>query len=214
MFEINAQKRTLIGKKVSSLRKEGLLPAGVYGISGNISIAIDKKEFVNVFKKTQYTQIINLSLDNKPHNVLVSEIQTHPVNEELLHVSFHEISLSKKVEAEVPIEIEGIAPAIKVYSGVLVQNFHHIEIISLPNKIPTSIKVDISKLEEIGDSITFKDLLLPEGTELTKMEEGELENTIITISPPQEEEKEEIEEISPEDVEVIKEVKDESPEEK
>ncbi|MCL4393108.1 50S ribosomal protein L25 [Patescibacteria group bacterium] len=213
MFEINAQKRILTGKKVSSLRKEGLLPAGVYGISGNISIAIDKKEFLNIFKKTHYTQIINLLLDNKPHNVLVSEIQTHPVNEEVLHVSFHEISLSKKVEAEVPIEIEGIAPAIKVYGGVLVQNFHHIEIISLPNKIPNSIKIDISKLEEIGDSITFKDLLLPEGTELTKMEEDEFENAIVTISPPQEEEIEETEEISPEDVEVIKE-KEESQEEK
>ncbi len=209
MFEINAQKRIVIGKKVSSLRNDGLIPSGVYGISGNINISVDKKEFLNIFKKTHYTQVITLNIGSKSHNVLVSEIQTHPITNDLLNISFHEISLSEKVEAEVPIELEGVSPAIKLFNGVLIQNLHHLEIISLPNNIPSSIKIDISQLEEIGDSITFKDISLPEGVNLTSLEEEEMETAIITISPPQEEEIEEPEEVSPENIEVINEKKEE-----
>ena len=211
MFEINAQKRIITGKKVQALRNDALIPASIYGISGNINISLDKKDFLSIFKKAHYTQIIDLLIDKNKHNVLVSEIQTHPVTEDLLHVSFHEISLSKRITAEVPIEIEGIAPAIKMYGGVLVQNFHHVEVISLPNLIPQNITIDISELSEIGDSITFKEISLPSGVELTTMEEEEIENAIVTISPPQEEDVEIEEEINPEEIEVIREKeKDES----
>ncbi len=208
-IKLKAQDRTLTKKTTKDLRKKDLIPSAIFGISGNTNIEIDKKEFIKTYREAHYTGIIELELPGKTHNVLIQEVQTHPLSSELLSVSFHEVSLTERINANVPFEIVGEAPAVKIYGGVPFENIQEIEIISLPQDIPNSIIVDVSGLVEIGDSILLKDIKLPEGVEFASMEEGGLEGSIITISPPQEEEvEEEVEEVSPEDVEVINEKKE------
>jgi large subunit ribosomal protein L25 len=209
-IELNATERTLVKKKVKELRDKGLLPAGIFGISGNRNITINKKEFIRVFKEARYTGIINIQIEGKNHNVLITEIQTHPILPTPLHVSFHEVSLKEKVTAAVPIELIGEAPAVKLYGGVIFENLQEIEISSLPQNIPPSIEIDISGLLNIGDSILIKDLVLPDDIELVVLDEEEFEeSTVVTISAPQAEEiEEEVEEVSPDDIEVIGEKKD------
>ncbi|MHB8442966.1 MAG: 50S ribosomal protein L25 [Patescibacteria group bacterium] len=212
-IKLKAQRRTLTKKATKDLRKKDLIPSAIFGISGNTNIEINKKEFIKTYKEAHYTGVIELELPDKTHNVLIQEVQTHPLSSELLSVSFHEVSLTEKINANVPFEIVGEAPAVKTYGGVPFENIQEIEIISLPQDIPNSIVVDISTLMEIGDSILLKDIKLPDGVEFAPMEEEELEGAIITISPPQEEEvEEEVEEVTPEDVEVINEKKEEDEE--
>ncbi len=212
-IQLEAQKRTIKGKEVAVLRKEGLLPAAIFGIKGNLNISLNKKVFLKIFEKSQYTSIIEIKLKDETHNVLTSEIQVHPVTNEVLNVTFHEVSLTEKVNTDVPIELIGEAPAIKTYNGILIHSIQEIEIEALPKNIPQSIDIDISGLIDIGDSILVKDIQLPEGVELVSKEEDDLDVAIVTISPPTEESVEEDVEISPEDVEIINEKKEDKSEE-
>jgi large subunit ribosomal protein L25 len=211
-IKLEAQKRILTGKKVSQLRTEGNIPAAVFGINGNLNIVLSKKLFIKTYEKAQYTSIIDLILEKTNHNVLISEIQVHPVTNDVLHVTFQEVSLEKKVNKNVPIELTGEAPAIKTYNGILVHSLQEIEIEALPMNIPQSIKVDISVLENIGDSILIKDLVLDESLELVSKDEDDMDIAIVRISPPTEEAEEEEGEVSPDDVEIINEKKEETPE--
>ena len=209
-IKLEAKERKITGKEVSSIREEGFIPSAIFGINGNKNISLDKKIFLKVFEKAKYTSVIELSAGDTKHNVLISEIQTHPVTNDVLTVTFHEISLKEKVNTNVPIELEGEAPAVKTYNGILVHSLQEIEISALPGNIPQSIVIDINKLEEIGDSILIKDISLPEGVELVSDDEETLELAIVTVAPPTEEVGEEAEEeVSPEDVEVINEKKEE-----
>ena len=209
-IKLEAQKRTLTGKRTSQLRAKGNIPAAIFGINGNLNIVLDKRLFIKTYEKAQYTSIIELILEKTTHNVLTSEIQVHPVTNEVLHVTFQEVSLNKKVNKEVPIELIGDSPAVKTYNGILVHSLQEIEIEALPTNIPQSIKIDISILENIGDSILVRDIILEEGIELVSMSEDDLDIAIVTVSPPTEEIVEEETEVSPDDVEIIKEKKEET----
>lgn len=205
-IELKVEERNIFKKKTQSIREEGNIPGGIYGLHGNFSITLNKKSFLKTFKEAKYTGIIKLDIEGREHNVLVQEIQKHPVTDEILNVSFHEISLTQKVKAEVPFEFVGEAPAVKTYQGVVIENLHEIEVECLPTHIPKSIEIDISNLNEIGDNILLKDIKLPHGVELTTEDEEDLETAIVTIAPPAAEEVEETSaEVSPEDVEVINE---------
>lgn len=209
-IKLEAKERKIKGKEVSSIREEGFIPSAIFGINGNKNISIDKKTFLKTFEKAKYTSVIEISAGDTKHNVLISEIQTHPVTNEVLTVNFHEISLKEKVNTNVPIELEGEAPAVKTYNGILVHSLQEIEISALPGDIPQSIVIDIKNLQEIGDSVLIKDIHLPEGVELVSDDEETLELAIVTVAPPTEEVEEEAEEeVSPEDVEVINEKKEE-----
>ncbi len=205
-IELKGEERKIFKKKTQSIRDEGNVPASIYGLNGNFSITLNKKVFVKTFKEAKYTGVIKIDIEGKEHNVLVQEIQKHPVTDEILNVSFHEISLTQKVKAEVPFEFVGEAPAVKTYQGVVLENLHEIEVECLPTHIPKNIEIDISNLNEIGDNVLLKDIKLPHGVEFTAEEEEDLETAIVTIAPPAAEEVEETEEeVSPEDVEVINE---------
>ncbi len=205
---IKAEKRDIKGKEVESLRKEGLLPSSIFGIKGNFDITLNKKNFLAIYNKAKYTTVIEIELGGKKHNVLISEIQVHPVTNDVLHVSFHEISLEKTVKAEVPVKLIGEAPGVKTYGGVLIHSIQELEIESLPGNIPQSIDIDISVLKEIGDTLLVKDITLPKGVVLVSDEEEDLEVSLVSVAAPAEEVEEEETEISPDDVEIINEKKE------
>lgn len=166
-----AQKRTILGRKVKTLRKEGILPAHVFGHKvETIHIQVKTTDFNKVFEKTGETGIIELSVvdslpsearsakegDKRP--VLVRNIQVHPVTSDPLHVDFYQVNLTEKVTVNVPLEITGEAPAEQKKVGLLLTPVSELEIEALPTDIPENIPVDVSKLENIGDEIRIKDL--------------------------------------------------------
>ncbi|MBI3283081.1 50S ribosomal protein L25 [Candidatus Curtissbacteria bacterium] len=156
---LTAQKRTTLGRKVKTLRKEGLIPAHVFGHKlETIHVQVKTSDFSKVFEKTGETGIIDLAVDGQKHPVLVRNVQTHPVTDDPLHIDFYQVNLSEKVKVNVPLEITGEAPAEQKKIGLLLTPISELEIEALPTDIPESIEVDVAKLENIGDEIRVKDL--------------------------------------------------------
>lgn len=184
---IAAQKRDIVGRKVKQLRRQGNIPANIFG-SGvkSQSIQVKSVEFHKVFQEAGETSVIDLTLDGagKTLPVMVHQIHQDPVSEIVLHVDFLQVDLTKKVTTHVPVEVVGESPAVKDQSGVLVVAVNEIEIEALPTDIPDQIQIDISKLAEFGDSVTASELSLSSKVSLVT----DPETTIVTVQEPKEEE--------------------------
>jgi len=156
---LTAQKRTVLGRKVKTLRREGQIPAHVFGHKvKTIHVQVNSKDFHKVFEKAGETGIIDLTLDKEKKPVLVRSVQVNPVTDEPLHIDFYQVNLSEKVKVNVPIEIVGEAQAVEKKIGLLLTPISEIEIEALPVDLPESIEVDVSILTEIGQEIKVKDL--------------------------------------------------------
>jgi len=156
---LNAQKRTIVGRKVKKLRKEGLVPANLYGKKiKSQSVQVQAKEFGSVFAKAGETGLVTLMLDKVPHPVLIKNVAYHPVTGSPLHIDFFQVDLKEKVQTRVPISFVGESPAVKDKTGVLLTMLSEIEIEALPTDLPEKLEVDISKLAAVGDTLKVSDL--------------------------------------------------------
>lgn len=158
---LTAQKRTILGRKVKALRRDGQIPAHVFGHKvKTVHVQVGAKDFHKVFEKVGETGIIDLSVDSEKRPVLVRNVQTNPVTDEPLHIDFYQVNLSEKVKVNVPIEIIGEAQAVEKKIGLLLTPISEIEIEALPTDLPENIEVDVTDLSEIGQEIKVKDLNL------------------------------------------------------
>jgi len=157
--KLSAQIRTLTGKKAKKLRKQGLIPANIYGPEfKSTSISINFKEFLNTYKIAKETGIVYLQLEKDEIPVLIKHIQKHPVSDEILHVDFRKIDLKKKIETEVPVKVVGTSEAVSQKGGVLLTQSEFLLVEALPEDIPQEIEVDISSIKDIGQEIKVADL--------------------------------------------------------
>lgn len=214
MEEINllVQARKDIGRsKAKSLRYQGFIPGVVYG-EGKKSqpIQIDKKTFLRILKSQRGENvIIKLSVaseDKKSKDipVIIKELQHDPVTDELMHIDFNQISLTKEIRVKVPIVAKGESIGVKQDGGSLSHLLWDLEIECLPAEIPANIEVDVSNLK-INDTIHVKDLILPRGIKV--LQDPDL--VALTVSPPVKEAVEEgAVEGAPAEPEVIKEKKE------
>lgn len=156
---LKTENRTVKGKKVKKLRREGLLPINLFGKDIK-SIALTTKliDFKKVFQKAKTTQVIYVGVGQKEYPVLVQNLQIHPVNRNLLHADLKKIDLKEKTEVEVPIEVIGELAVVKSGEADLMILQPAVWVECLPTKIPEKIVVDISKLEGIGSEVKIKDL--------------------------------------------------------
>src|SRR3990167_3716991 len=156
---LKAQPRKILGRKVKTLRREGLIPAHVFGRKVKTThIQLKATEFGKVFEKVGETGIIDLTVDNEKKPVLVKNVQMHPVNDIPLHIDFYQVNLSEKVKVNVPLEIIGEAPAVHKKIGVLLTPISELEIEALPADLPENIQVDVSNFGNVGDETKVKDL--------------------------------------------------------
>lgn len=152
--------RTVVGKKIKKLRNQGFIPANIFGSdfkSRSISVVI--KEFINVYKIARETGVIYLELEKKELPVLITNVQRHPVNDNILHVDFRKIDLSKKIETSVPVKAAGESEAVNQKGGVLLIQTESLLVEALPEDIPTKIEIDISIIKDIGQEIKVNDLV-------------------------------------------------------
>lgn len=199
---LNASKREITGKQVKKLRHEGMLPGVIYGRGvSTIPITLNTREVQKLLSSISSSQLINLAVDGKDHTTLVRDKQLHPVTGRLLHIDFLEVSMTEKIKTDVGISIQGEAPAVKNINGILVTGLEAIQVECLPQDLPERVVVDISVLEEIGDSIFVRDINLPPEVEIL----SDLDDMVIVVTTPaaEEEEIEEEEEIIEEEPEVI-----------
>lgn len=156
-----AQKREGLGRKVKQLRKKEILPGNIYGKkTKSLSIQLSLKDFSKVYKEAGETGLIDLAVEGEKENrpVLIHNVQRSPVKGDYLHVDFHQIVLTEKVKATIPVVFEGISPADTQKLGILVKVIPEIEIEALPTDLPENLPVEIGKLEKVGDFVSVKDL--------------------------------------------------------
>jgi len=206
-LELKSKKRTLLGKKVKSLRREGVIPAVVYGgKDGTTPIELDLKEFSKVFKTAGETTLIKLLVGEKTKNVLIHDISRDPITEEMNHVDFYEVRMDEKITTRTPLIFIGDAPAVIDLGGVLVKAMQELEVRALPADLPHQIEIDISQLKTFDDNILVKDIKLPKNVEILE----NLETSVAAVTPPRSEA--ELETLKGEVEEKVEEVKVEAEE--
>lgn len=155
---LQATKRTVFGKKNKQLRKQGILPANVFGPGmPSQSVSINYVEFKRTFKHVGETGVVYVKTEKEEIPTLITFIQRDPIEGRILHADFRKVDLHKKIEAEVPLSFIGVAPAVNT-GGVLLTQTDKITVEALPQNIPSSIEVDVSTLGEVGQEIKVSDL--------------------------------------------------------
>ncbi len=159
---LNAEKRTVTGKKVGALRRAGLLPAVVYGPNTPPqAIQLDAREATRVIRHIQGTQLVDLNMDGQTRKVLVHELQRDPIRGNITHADLYAPDMSKTLRVAIPIFPTGSSFAVTSLSGVLVRGLTDLVIECLPADLIPSVNVDISVITEIGQAIFVRDLQLP-----------------------------------------------------
>ncbi len=157
-MELIVKKREIFGRGVKNLRKQGLIPAEFYGHGvKNISFSVPTKEFSKVFKEVGESTVLKLVFDDQKINVLIHDIDTNPLTDEVSHIDFYGIKMDEKIKIKVPILFIGEAPAVKEFGGVVIKAIHEIEVEALPADLPHHIEANLSALSVIGSSIFVKD---------------------------------------------------------
>lgn len=170
---LKLQERTVVRKGLNNLRGQGLIPAVVHNHGQeSIHVMAPERELEKLYEAAGKHHPLNLEVGDQKYLALIKDAHFNPVRHQLQHVVFQAIRRDEKVEAEVPIHLEGEIPAERAGLQVL-HHLDHVQIEALPANLPDSLVVDVSVLAEIGDKLTVADLKIPEGvTVLTEPEQS------------------------------------------
>ena len=167
VIELNAKPRTVTGKQVSALRRNGLIPAVMYGAGVDATpLELVEHETSQALISVGGSTLIDLKVGDETHKVLLREIQRHVIRRNIMHIDFLKVAMDVAIRAVVPIELVGSAPAVRELGGVLVAGLDEIEVEALPGDLPDRINVDLSVLVDFDSSITVGDLALGESVTL------------------------------------------------
>lgn len=174
---LSATVRKEMRKKPSRrLRKEGKIPAIIYGHTGSYPVTVDEHEFNTKFHTVSENTIIKLSTEDGSYDVLVKDFQENTLTGKILHIDFFEIEQGKLLKTHVPLHLDGVAPGVRE-GGILEQRLHELEVECLPKDLPEDVVIDINSLE-LGDSIHVSDMEEMEGVKILDLPE----NVIVTVS--------------------------------
>lgn len=183
---IKADIRDRFGKKLAVSRKNGQVPAVVYGNQkDNKSVFVNGHDFDKAFLHAGYSTIVELKIDgDAAENVLIHDVDMDPVTSQIRHIDFYRVNMNKAIRTEVPLHFIGEAPAVFQQEGTLFKNIEEVEVETLPANLPSHIEVDISGLDDFSKSINVSDLKVSEGVEILT----DMEQLICKVEPPRSEE--------------------------
>jgi large subunit ribosomal protein L25 len=184
--KLKANPREVTGKKVKALRREGLIPAVVYGQGkANQNLTLPKIEFEKVLRDNGTASIVLLDIDGAGQkNVLIHKVAYDPMMGDAEHVDFYEVSMTEKITTTIPLHFIGDSAAVIEMSGTLTTNKNEVEIECLPADLPHEIEVDIAPLADFEAEIRVSDLKVPAGVEI----KDDPEEMVATVEPPRSEE--------------------------
>lgn len=156
---LKVEKREITGKKVKQLRREGIVPANIYGKDFvSTAVQLPLKSFNDTFKEVGETGLVDLELDDNTMPVLIKNVYIDPRSASVLHADFHKVNLKEKITAQIPIFPVGEAPAVVDNLGILLHPLSELEVEALPTELPEKIEVNIENLKEVDQQITVADL--------------------------------------------------------
>jgi len=191
---IKAVKREVTGKQVKALRRQGLLPAVLYGRNfPPTPISLDLRDASHTLSHMTTSALVTVVLDGEKHLALVRERQRDFIRGTLKHIDFQVVSMKEKLRTSVSVVIVGESPAVKDFNGVLVTGLDEVEVECFPQDLPERIMADVSGLKQIGDAIYVRNLVISE-----KVEVLEDPNEVVVVVTAQA--AEEVEEVVVEEV--------------
>ncbi len=184
-LRIAARTRSVTGKQVAALRREGTVPAVVYGHGvATVPIEVNEKQFLSTFEAAGESSLIDLAIgEEAPVKVLIHDIQSDPRNGRILHVDFYRVRMTEKITTDIKLVFTGVSPAVKEQGGVLVKNLTDVKVRCLPQDLLPEIPVDITALKGFEDRITITDLHLPSTIEVL----GSTDDVVASVTPPRSE---------------------------
>lgn len=157
---IAATRRTLTGKQVNTLRRQGQLPAVMYGHHFEATpISLNLHECMMRLSGLSSSSLVYINLEGVEQAALIREKQRDFIRGTFRHIDFQVVSLTEKIRAQVHVETVGISPAVKDLNGVIVIRMNQLEVEALPQNLPERFVVDITKLAKIGDAIHVRDIV-------------------------------------------------------
>ena len=165
-IELNAQIRTIMGGKVESLRRSGLIPAVLYGKNQEpISLQVPQKDFSRTLRAAGESTLVYVDVSGKTYPTIIHDVARDPLSDEVIHADFLKVNLSEAIKTKVPVVFVGESPAVKE-GGILIRNVNELEVEALPQDLPHEISIDISSLEKFGDQVLLKEINLGEKVQL------------------------------------------------
>lgn len=166
---IKAAPRTVLGKKVRQLRRQGRLPGNVYGRGiESRAVDIDAREFARTIKSAGLRAMIELSVDGEPspRYVILRGVTRSGGTGDPIHIDFFQVDPNTPIQANVPLRLHGEAPAVRDLAGTLLPGLDVVAVRCLPLAIPDSIPVDLTGLKSFNVSLTVGDIAPLPGVEI------------------------------------------------
>ncbi|MEE8357701.1 MAG: 50S ribosomal protein L25 [Anaerolineales bacterium] len=180
-FVLEAKKREIIGKQVKALRREGFLPAVIYGSDIEpMPLTLDTREVRLILDTIGANTLVTLKIGKQESLALVRDTQREVITRDLLHVDFQAVSLEETITSTVPVLVIGEAPAVKEMNALLVTGLDVLQIEAKAKDLPDTIRVDVSELAEIGDNIQVKDIFISGDVIIL----DDPEETVIVVAAP------------------------------
>ncbi|MEO0454808.1 MAG: 50S ribosomal protein L25 [Verrucomicrobiota bacterium] len=183
-LKLKASKRDQIGSSASSrLRRDGQIPAILYGAGDPQTLEVNTKEFIEAIQSSSSENaLVDLTIEDegsKSHLALIQSVQHHPIKDTVLHIDFHEVRNDQKIQAHVPLVELGTATGVKNKGGVMDHLVRELHIECFPADLPSEIEVDVSHLD-LEQAIHVSDIALPNG--VTALNPPDV--TVFMIHPP------------------------------
>ena len=181
--EIKLSNRSISGKKVANLRREGSMPVHLYGgDSGPLSLQGDSAEINKLLPRVGLNIPVSVVVEGGGAGEIcfVREVQRHPLTQDILHVDFLRVDVKSKITASVPIEVIGDSPAVRLLGGTLIQNMQSINVEALPLNVPEKITVDITSIEDFETAIHISDISVEGDISITNPSDA----LVARVAPP------------------------------
>lgn len=160
---LQASSRDISGKKTRFLRRQGITPTHLFGRDiKSLTLQCDTDALKQLIAQAGRTRPVSLKIDDEKgrRSVFVREIQRDVITRQLLHVDFYQVKKGEKITVDVPIVFVGEAPALKAKGRMLAHSITSLNLECLPDNVPPQIEIDLNSLEELGQAIYVKDIIL------------------------------------------------------
>ena len=167
-LELAVDVREALGKKARFLRRQGMTPANIYGRNlDSVALQLQTTDLINALTQGGRNAVLAVKVngEEKPRPAVIRDVQLHPVTDNIIHVDFLQVDITRSITSDVPVVLVGESPLPKT-STVISQTLGSIQVSGLPMDIPRSVEADISVLVEVDQSILVSDLTLPESVEV------------------------------------------------
>jgi len=179
-MDLTVKSREITGKKVRTLRREGLVPAELYGHGlQNLHLSVSAKEFGKVLKEAGTTTVVTLLLSTEKKPAIIHDVKHNYLTGEVEHVDFYQVRMDEKLKTKVPLEFIGEAPAVKEKQAVINKSMSEIEVEALPQNLPHKLIVDLSLLDDLNKSVYVRDIVIPKGVEVLI----DMDTAVVTAVP-------------------------------